>query len=981
MLCLLAGMLASDGLFAQAPAGFRFQAVARDAMNDVMATENIAVRVSLLRGGPSGVVNYSERHEVTTTDLGVFDLHIGNGVGLSGDINTLDWGGDSYFLKIDIDPDGGTNYINLGASQLLSVPYALYAKESGSGGGGGDPTDELQNLLYDPATQTLTLTDGNSVTLQVGGDGGMPQTLAFDASTNELTISNGNTITLPAGPQGPEGPAGPQGDQGPAGPQGDQGPAGPQGPAGQDGTGISLLGTVATVGDLPTMNNDNGDLYIVSATGDGYAWDGTMFVNVGPIQGPAGPQGPQGTAGSDGVDGAQGPVGPEGPAGPQGDQGPAGPQGPQGEEGPAGPTGAQGPAGQDGTGISIQGTVATVGDLPTMNNAPGDLYIVSATGDGYAWDGTMFTNVGQIQGPQGPQGPAGNDGAPGTQGPAGPQGDQGPAGPQGPQGDAGADGLNGIDGAQGPVGPEGPAGPAGPQGPQGDAGADGMNGVDGAQGPVGPEGPVGPAGPQGDQGPAGTDGAVGPQGPQGDQGPQGIQGPQGPAGPAGDLELDYYDEGSFPTSAAFHIHNNSTNASYGVVGSTGTEGETIPANRAGVLGYSTNAHGVYGVSENSFYAGVQGVSGSATGVGVQGYGFGGGVGGHFYTTSTGQAALTTGAGNVGIGLDEPEELLHVAGDAFIQTNLGRLQVGFPGTGNRWALTTIGSGADLIFRSRPSGSTSFSTRFKFNQGGELQLGTTSAPSAWAHVRANSTLSKPQLKLEEIGNDYARLELTNSVASGSYWHVAGLPSTTASSARLNFYFRNSSGAADRMTITGDGEVGINGTPTARLELFQRSQSVGTGLRFDDGTANADWDVTHGFSLRFHYGGSLRGFINANTGAYTQSSDKSLKTAVAGITPVMAKLKALQVKTYQYKSAANPETTIGLLAQEAKDIFPELVSYSEVDSLYGVNYAGFSMVAIKAIQEQQEVIETQQTEIDELKTRLARLEALLLPQAEKE
>ncbi|MEM6772698.1 MAG: hypothetical protein AAF597_19120, partial [Bacteroidota bacterium] len=273
LICLLASFFLSDALYAQAPSGFRFQAVARDAMNDVMATDNIAVRVSLLRGGPSGAVGYSERHEVTTTDLGVFDLHIGNGVGLSGDINTLDWGSDSYFLKIDIDPDGGTNYVNLGASQLLSVPYALYAKESGSGGGGGDPTDELQNLLYDPATQTLTLTDGNSVTLQVGGDGGMPQTLAFNAATSELTISNGNTITLPAGVQGEQGPAGPQGAQGPAG------PAGPQGPAGQDGTGISLLGSVATVGDLPTTNNESGDLYIVSATGDGYAWDGTMFVN------------------------------------------------------------------------------------------------------------------------------------------------------------------------------------------------------------------------------------------------------------------------------------------------------------------------------------------------------------------------------------------------------------------------------------------------------------------------------------------------------------------------------------------------------------------------------------------------------------------------------------------------------------------------------------------------------------------------------
>ncbi|MEM6769029.1 MAG: tail fiber domain-containing protein, partial [Bacteroidota bacterium] len=404
---------------------------------------------------------------------------------------------------------------------------------------------------------------------------------------------------------------------------------------------------------------------------------------------------------------------------------------------------------------------------------------------------------------------------------------------------------------------------------------------------------------------------------------------------------------------------------------------------AGVHGYSTNAHGVYGLSENSFYAGVQGVSNSSTGYGIIGYGFGGGIGGYFYTTSAGQAALTTGVGNVGIGTQEPENgmKMHVVGDQFIQSNAGAFHIGFPNNGNRWRMSTTNSGADLLFRSKLNASNTYNTRFAFRQGGEFQLGTTNDPSSWLHVQANSNLNKPQLKLEEVGNDYARLELTNTVAGGDYWHIAGLPATTAANARLNLFYNDGTTGRDYLTLTGNGRVGVYGTPTARLEIFQRSQTVGTGLRFDDGTANQDWDITHGFSLRFHYGGSLRGFINANTGAYTQSSDKSLKTAIAGITPVMAKLKALQVKTYQYKSAPQPETTIGLLAQDAKELFPELVSYSEADQLYGVNYAGFSMVAIKAIQEQQTTIEAQQTEIDDLKARLERLEALLIKQTSKD
>lgn len=819
------------GLSAQAPSGFRFQAVARDAMNDVMATDNIAVRVSLLAGGPSGAVRYSERHEVTTTDLGIFDLHIGNGTGLSGDINTLEWGTDSYFLKIDIDPEGGDSYINLGSSQLLSVPYALYAKESGSGGGGGDPTDELQNLIYDPATQVLTLTDGNSVTLQVGGGGGMPQTLTFDNTTRELMISGGNTITIPGGATGPQGP---------------QGAIGPTGPAGADG--------------------------------------------------------------ADGADGTPGP------------------QGPTGDQGPSGP---EGPAGQDGTGISLQGTVTTVGNLPAAGNSEGDLYIVSASGDGYAWDGSMWNNVGPIQGPEGPQGIAG---------------------PEGPAGPAGANGMAGTDG------------PAGPIGPQGDPGPQGLQGI---------AGPAGPAGANGTDGTDGADGAAGSTGPQGDPGPQG---PAGPAGPAGDLELEYYDEAAVENGATFHIHNTTTNASYGVVGSTGSS--TIPANRAGVLGYSTNAHGVYGVSDNSFFAGVQGVSGSAEGIGVQGYGFGGGVGGHFYTTTTGVAALTTGRGNVGIGIDEPEMKMHVGGDLFVQTNLGELVMGFPDNGNQWQFSTRGQGADLQFQSKADGLTSFTTRFRMRQGGEFQIGDIGNPTAWMEISKNSTVSKPQLKLEEVGNDFARLELSNTTSGDSYWQVAGMPSTNTSSGILNFYHHNGTAGFNRMTVTGDGRIGINGPPTGgRLHINQGGQASNSGLRFSDGTANQDWDVRHGFGLSFIYGGTLRATISATTGAYIQGSDSRLKKNIAPVGSVMKRLNKLEVSSYQYKSDTTNTTTFGLIAQDVLPLFPELVEYMPADKLYGVNYSGFSMVAIKAIQEQQVTIEAQQTKIGELEARLARLEALLL------
>jgi hypothetical protein len=121
-------------------------------------------------------------------------------------------------------------------------------------------------------------------------------------------------------------------------------------------------------------------------------------------------------------------VGPQGPAGPASEvPGPTGPTGSIGFTGPTGPTGADG---RDGSGITILGTLAEVGDLPTTGNDPGDCYVID--GDLYAWDGTQFINVGQVQGPTGPTGPTGERGDDSfIEGPPGPTGPTGPTGIQG----------------------------------------------------------------------------------------------------------------------------------------------------------------------------------------------------------------------------------------------------------------------------------------------------------------------------------------------------------------------------------------------------------------------------------------------------------------------------------------------------------------------------------------------------------------------
>ena len=121
-------------------------------------------------------------------------------------------------------------------------------------------------------------------------------------------------------------------------------------------------------------------------------------------------------------------VGPQGPAGPASEvPGPTGPTGSVGLQGPTGPTGANG---QDGSGITILGTQPDVASLPTPGVNIGDCYVVD--GVLYAWTGTTWEELGQVQGPTGPTGPTGLRGADSEiEGPPGPTGPTGPTGLEG----------------------------------------------------------------------------------------------------------------------------------------------------------------------------------------------------------------------------------------------------------------------------------------------------------------------------------------------------------------------------------------------------------------------------------------------------------------------------------------------------------------------------------------------------------------------
>lgn len=209
--------------------------------------------------------------------------------------------------------------------------------------------------------------------------------------------------TGPIGANGATGPMGPTGGQGPVGPQGPRGAAGPAGPQGAPSTALQLAGVVATPGDLPQPPVDAGTCYYVTSTDTVWGFDGSQWVDLGPLQGPPGPTGTQGDPGPTGLQGVPGQAGPTGPTGPTGPQGPTGPAGPQG------------------AGIRVIGVASTPAALPTTGNANGDVYFVQSNGHLYVWGNGQWSDMGLAAGPPGPPGPQGTQGSPGVQGPPGQQ--------------------------------------------------------------------------------------------------------------------------------------------------------------------------------------------------------------------------------------------------------------------------------------------------------------------------------------------------------------------------------------------------------------------------------------------------------------------------------------------------------------------------------------------------------------------------------
>ena len=171
----LVAFTVSTLIYAQLPQNFSYQAIVRGANNALLSNQKVGIKISLLKGTENGQSVYSEVHTATTNANGLVSIAVGGGTFLEGNFIKIDWANGPYFVKTEIDPEGGTNYSLVTTTQLLSVPYALYAANSqpgpkgdkgekgDQGTAGKDGRFEYQSMRVSKNGDTLYLTNGNYV--------------------------------------------------------------------------------------------------------------------------------------------------------------------------------------------------------------------------------------------------------------------------------------------------------------------------------------------------------------------------------------------------------------------------------------------------------------------------------------------------------------------------------------------------------------------------------------------------------------------------------------------------------------------------------------------------------------------------------------------------------------------------------------------------------------------------------------------------
>ena len=318
-------------------------------------------------------------------------------------------------------------------------------------------------------------------------------------------------------------------------------------------------------------------------------------------------------------------------------------------------------------------------------------------------------------------------------------------------------------------------------------------------------------------------------------------------------------------------------------------------------------------------------------------------------------------------------------------------------------------------------------------GKLGLGT-ATPDSEFHIVHNSTSGAsglPHINVEEASaNDFARIKFSSS--SSDFWTLAGAGGTTD---KFNIFYHNGNSGTNRLsvdategtTILGSENTGTvaalnitsvfaGGTQTLLMDgneidcnddamhlnrnslnkvnirtAVERADvnlkhALGSGV--DDGfaieneAANGEfWTmyvVNSNGDLELYHQGTAVGHFDPASGTYSATSDRNRKQDIRAFNNILGKVMQLEPSVYKFKNDGKNKDYLGFIAQDIAQYFPEVVSVGKVgdteEELYTMDYSALGVIAIEAIQEQQEVIEAQKSEIDALRAEIEAIKEII-------
>lgn len=326
-------------------------------------------------------------------------------------------------------------------------------------------------------------------------------------------------------------------------------------------------------------------------------------------------------------------------------------------------------------------------------------------------------------------------------------------------------------------------------------------------------------------------------------------------------------------------------------------------------------------------------------------------------------------GNLGVGAIAPLDKLEVfnAGNVRVRTrtttngfsglvaqnSLGEYFVGVQGAADPFP------GEFQIFQNAPSSG----QRMVIDNGGNMGIGI-SNPIARLHLGSAATVTSI---IESSATAGTWLAFRNSSVGGQYHQIISTGSTNGEGpGKMLFGYGTAAGLVNGIAMTiQDRRIGIGtSSPGNDLHIDQSNASLNStgGMRYS--FSGTFWRLYYsGVHFSFEDDATRVAYIEGTTGNYVQPSDANLKADIQLLGPVIEKVKSLRPVTYNYKVFGNQAiATTGFIAQEINQILPSLVKYGENGEL-GLAYSEFSVIAIKAIQEQQEIIEKLEKQMNEL------------------